>query len=121
MVLEDFYSVIKSERKEGIFITDIRINKDHQIFEGHFPNRPVTPGVILMHLFKEEAERQQNCRLEFHSATNVKFMTVVNPNLDEILRMESKIEKEGDFIRLKGIAKQKHNTSLKISSLYRVM
>jgi len=119
MLLKDFYSVVSSTELEGEFITVVKINKEHDLYRGHFPDRPVTPGVILMQLFKEEAERRSNKKLQLVTATNVKFMAVVDPNLCEKLTLQSSIMSENGILKLKGIAKQNDTISLKISATYK--
>lgn len=118
MLLKDFYSVGNSTKTDGEFITSIRINKEHELYRGHFPHRPVTPGVILMQLFKEEAERQVRSRLKLEKAVNVKFMAVVDPNEDENLILQSFLEEEQGWVNLKGTATHKDRITLKISALY---
>ncbi len=119
MLLKDFYSVISSTELAGEFITEVKINKDHDLYRGHFPDRPVTPGVILMQLFKEEAERRSNKKLQLATAANVKFMAVVDPNICEKLILQSSIVSENGILKLKGIAKQNDTISLKISATYK--
>ncbi|PKD17167.1 hydroxymyristoyl-ACP dehydratase [Salegentibacter salinarum] len=119
MILKNFYSVLNSSEENGKQLTQIKINKDHEIYDGHFPGRPVTPGVILMNLFKEEAERRCGCKLQFKKGNNVKFMAVVDPNTDAVLNLETEITEENQEIRLKGIAKNSAGISLKINSLYK--
>lgn len=119
MLLKDFYSVLNSSEENGKHFTQIKINKDHNIYKGHFPGRPVTPGVILMNLFKEEAERRCGCKLEFKKGNNVKFMAVVDPNTDAFLNLETEIIEENKEIKLKGIAKNSAGISLKINSFYK--
>lgn len=121
MLLKDFYSVLNSSEEEGKNITQIRINNAHAIYKGHFPGRPVTPGVILMNLFKEEAERRCACKLQFIKGNNVKFMAVVDPNTEPILDLETEITEENGDIKLKGIARNSAGISLKIISLYRII
>ncbi|MDT0677339.1 hydroxymyristoyl-ACP dehydratase [Autumnicola musiva] len=118
MLLKDFYSVIQSTKEEGKIITQIRINKDHVLYKGHFPDRPVTPGVVLMHLFKEEMERQTGRKLQFSKASNVKFMAVVDPNVDDVLILELETEENFNALNLKGIAKHNGCVALKINASY---
>ena len=56
-ILTDFYTLQSSEKEEnGRFIAKITLNKDHDIFNGHFPGNPVTPGVCMMQIVKELTE-----------------------------------------------------------------
>lgn len=121
MLLKDFYSVISTTELDGEFITKVKINKSHELYQGHFPEAPVTPGVILMQLFKEEAERRTSLKLQLNTAANVKFMAVVNPNICEVVTIQSSIISEGGIIKLKGIAKQNDCVSLKINASYHSM
>lgn len=122
MHLKDFYSVENTDQEDRKFVTEIRINKNNAIYKGHFPGRPVTPGVILMQLFKEEAERQTNLNLQFQSATNVKFMAVVDPNEDKNLFLHSELNNSIDGkISLKGFASYNSSIALKINALYTIM
>lgn len=121
MILKDFYEVSDTSHKDGLQYTSLKINKDHEIYKGHFPGRPVTPGVVLMQLFKEEAARVFNKKLELARADNVKFTSVFDPNQSNLLMLESQLEETGDFIKLKGIAKNEKGIVLKISALYRLI
>jgi len=121
MHLKDFYSELSTIEENGEFTTEISINKDHEIYIGHFPNRPVTPGVILMQLFKEEVEKRTKSNLQLQNAVNVKFMAVVDPNLSDKFLLQSQITKEDDLIHLKGIAKHQDKIALKINSTYKIV
>jgi 3-hydroxyacyl-[acyl-carrier-protein] dehydratase len=57
----------------------IRLHKDHPIFRAHFPGHPITPGVCIIQLCKELAERHTNTRLELIQASNIKFLSVIDP------------------------------------------
>lgn len=121
MLLKDFYSVESSRQEGENYISLIKINKDHEIYQGHFPRRPVSPGVILMHLFKEDVERRLNISLHLKKANNVKFMAVVDPNIDNELFLEYHFEHNNQEIRLKGIAKTSEGISLKINAIYELI
>ncbi len=121
MLLKDFYSVESSKEEGGKWITHIKINKDHQVYDGHFPNRPVTPGVILIQLFKEDAERRLEKSLQLKNANNIKFMAVVDPKIHDELFLEYHFEDINQEIRLKGIAKTNEGISLKINAVYKLI
>lgn len=121
MLLNDFYSVENSTNIDDAHSTEIKINRHHRLYQGHFPHRPVTPGVILMQLFKEEAERLTGQNLQLEKAMNVKFMAVVDPNEDENFVLQSSIEETADYIHLKGMAKHKGAIALKISAVYKIL
>lgn len=120
MLLVDFCELESSHTEGNKCISQIKINPSHDIYKGHFPGRPVTPGVILMQLFKEQAERFTGKKLALKKASNVKFLAVVNPEEENQLILESEIEQLEDEIKLKGIAKNNLGNSLKISAIYQI-
>lgn len=118
MLLKDFYKVVSSSKKEHHFVTEISINKSHPLYQGHFPDRPVTPGVILMQLFKEQAETCIGKRLALQKAVNVKFMAVVDPTSCANLLLETQIEEIDNYYKVKGIARQNGEIALKFNATY---
>lgn len=119
MLLKDFYSIDSEKSDNERYFTRIKINKNHEIYNGHFPGRPVTPGVILMQLFKEDVERRCGFPLKLQKAENIKFMAVVDPHKDPYLILDYSLEKEKEVIILKGIAKTEAGISLKINSFFK--
>ncbi|HSP11074.1 MAG TPA: hypothetical protein VLO29_00990 [Salegentibacter sp.] len=120
MLLKDFYTVEISEEENGKCISHLKINQDHQVYDGHFPNRPVTPGVILMQLFKEDAERRLKNSLQLKEANNIKFMAVVDPTIHNKLILEYQLEENNQEVRLKGMAKTTEGISLRINAIYQI-
>lgn len=80
MLLDSFYSIKLSGSTEPNSIkTTLNINKDHPIFNGHFPGTPVVPGVCMMQIMKELLEKEVHKSLQLSSAANIKFLSVINP------------------------------------------
>lgn len=52
---------------------------DHPAYAGHFPVRPLLPGVVLLERVIEEAARQSGCRLRTLELPWVKFLTPLAP------------------------------------------
>ena len=82
----------------------IRLNRSHKIFEGHFPEIPVLPGVCLIQMVQELSSDLLEIPLKISAGSNIKFLTPINPN--EHPEVDIKIEtKPGD------------NDSVKISAV----
>ncbi|MBL1409725.1 hotdog family protein [Sphingobacterium faecale] len=89
MLLQDFYSVqTLKQLDEQKYSADITLNKDHAIFKGHFPDKPVTPGVCMMQIVKELSEQVLQRKLFMYKSSNVKFMALINPEVNADLRLE---------------------------------
>jgi len=93
MLLKDFYKIVEldSSDKENIKAI-IDLNKDHEVYKGHFPGNPVVPGVCLTQLIKEVMENIESKDLSLVYANNIKFMAVVNPEVNNRLQIDLKIK-----------------------------
>ena len=87
-LLNDFYIILDSKSTENGISVMVKIDKNHSIFQGHFPNHPVTPGVCTMQIIKELSEKHFGKELMLKTARNVKFMAIFNPEENEEVRFD---------------------------------
>jgi 3-hydroxyacyl-[acyl-carrier-protein] dehydratase len=103
MLLNNLYKIAASatKKEESQFVIDatLDLNKDHKIFEGHFPGLPILPGVCMMQIVKELVELKLEKKLQVSSAANLKFLLVINPQEQGHLKAEVKFKQstQGDF------------------------
>jgi 3-hydroxyacyl-[acyl-carrier-protein] dehydratase len=93
MLLKDFYTLTElntSDQENLKAIIDL--NKDHEVYKGHFPGNPVVPGVCLTQLIKEIMEASEKKELKLVYADNIKFMAVVNPEVNQKLHVDLKVK-----------------------------
>ncbi|WP_329806439.1 3-hydroxyacyl-ACP dehydratase [Flavobacterium facile] len=121
MLLQDFYKVDKIDTiNEGKYLASITLNKDHDIFKGHFPGNPVTPGVCMMQIIKEITESVLNVSLTMVSTSNVKFMALINPEVNSKLVLDLEIsENENSEIKVKNTTSFEDTVALKLSNTYK--
>jgi len=55
------------------------MNRDHPIFEGHFPGNPILPGVCTVQIVKELLEMEVKKELMLKKAGNIKYLGFINP------------------------------------------
>ncbi|MFP3592391.1 3-hydroxyacyl-ACP dehydratase [Chryseobacterium sp. SIMBA_038] len=119
-ILTDFYTLQSSEKEEnGRFIANINLNKDHDIFNGHFPGNPVTPGVCMMQIVKELTEEFTGTQLFLKSASNVKFMAIINPFETPDLTLQLDITETEDEVKVKNTTSFGETIALKMSVNYK--
>ena len=93
MLLNNFYTIVELDSCNNENIKAIiDLNKDHEVYEGHFPGNPVVPGVCLTQLIKEIMENVENKQLRLVYADNIKFMAVVNPEINDRLQIDLKVK-----------------------------
>ncbi len=79
MLLKDFFTINDKVSSETEIWAELFINADHKIFEGHFPNQPVVPGVCMMQIIKEILEEVIGKSTNLLQAADMKFLAVINP------------------------------------------
>ncbi|HRO41490.1 MAG TPA: 3-hydroxyacyl-ACP dehydratase [Flavipsychrobacter sp.] len=82
MLKTDFFTVHNLQSGEGTLSCTITFNKAHKIFEGHFPQQPVVPGVCTIQIAKELLEQQLNKKLFLRSTGQVKFLQLITPDIN---------------------------------------
>lgn len=117
MLIPDFYSV-----KEFNFINNqlkavIELNPEHDVFKGHFPNNPVTPGVCMLQILKELTEQATKTNLFIKECSNVKFMALINPEINAILTITIDINQTETAFKIKASAGFQETVALKVNAL----
>ena len=79
MLLNDFFTINDTVTSETEIWAELLINANHKIFEGHFPNQPVVPGVCMMQMIKEILEQVIGKETNLLKALDMKFLAVINP------------------------------------------
>ena len=79
MLLNDFFTINDTVTSETEIWAELLINANHKIFEGHFPNQPVVPGVCMMQMVKEILEQVIGKETNLLKALDMKFLAVINP------------------------------------------
>jgi len=79
MLLNDFFTINDKVSSDSEIWAEIIINANHKIFEGHFPNQPVVPGVCMMQMIKEIIEQVIGKETNLVKAADMKFLAVINP------------------------------------------
>lgn len=119
-LLTDFYTVEQFVVPDtGHISAQIIIHKHHPVFRGHFPDHPVTPGVCMMQIIKELAEKWAGVPLMLKTARNVKFMAVINPEENERLDIELHIDDTvAGLLSVKSTASFTTTLALKFSGVF---
>ena len=117
MLLKNFYSIVSIENTDTEkHQVSIAINKNHEIYKGHFPETPVIPGVCMLQIIKEITEKITTQKL-----VNVKFLTLMNPEVNTNLVLDLEITAtEDELIKVKSNTFFNENIALKMSAVYTI-
>lgn len=68
--------------------TVLRIAANHRSLPGHFPGRPIVPGVVLLDCVLQEAERWLQCPLRVTALPSAKFSSPLPPDQQAQLQLQ---------------------------------
>jgi 3-hydroxyacyl-[acyl-carrier-protein] dehydratase len=70
----------------------IMLNKDHPLFQGHFPGNPILPGVCSVQIVLEILEKALGKEVMLTRAGNIKYLGFINPVKSAELKFELDIK-----------------------------
>lgn len=62
-------------------VAQFRFDEDLEVFEGHFPNNPLVPGIFLIEIARCVAERIADSTLDIVEVIDAKFTAQVGPRM----------------------------------------
>jgi 3-hydroxyacyl-[acyl-carrier-protein] dehydratase len=87
MQKNDLYKIILSQHKDCIINTTLELDKNSEIFTGHFPGQPVLPGACILQMVKEILERTLKIPLRLKKADQMKFLVLIDPRVHHTLQL----------------------------------
>jgi len=95
MLKNDFFKILDIKETGGNeLIAEIKLNPEHQIFDGHFPGNPVVPGVVSIQMINEILSERLDKKLMLTQARNIKFPAMINPTINPELHFQIKYSKQ---------------------------
>ena len=85
------------EGVEGAVVFEFRFGAGDPTFAGHFPGRPLLPGVFQLEMARAAAEWALGCPLRLREVCRAKFLRPIVP--DEVVRLELKCSEAEGVIR----------------------
>ncbi len=101
MLLDNFFYIRSINVTDDTINASLEINKEHTIFQGHFPGQPVVPGVCMMQMVKEIVEQVTAKKLHLSKAAEMKFLAIIDPvknNLVDTIVKFTPQENEGILV-----------------------
>ena len=82
MLRDDLYEIKEIRTiNEFEFFYEIHLNKDTDIYRGHFPSRPITPGACLLEIARELLEIHEKQPLDIRQIKSMKFLNIIEPSV----------------------------------------
>lgn len=78
-LLNNLYTIVAKDIAGDQISYDIKLDATHFIYQAHFPNEPITPGVCIIQITKELLEDYLTKKMDINQIKNVKFLSVISP------------------------------------------
>ncbi|MFS4466560.1 3-hydroxyacyl-ACP dehydratase [Maribacter sp. 2210JD10-5] len=118
MLIEGLYEILDFKYEAQEVTASVKLNKEHHIFEGHFPGHPVLPGVCVIQMIKELTEKAINRKLLLNVASNVKFMAVINPEKNDTIDFTIDLTETEEGVKVKNTVRFEDTLALKLSATF---
>lgn len=79
MLIKEFYKIANLSSDDSGIKATIKLNPDHEVYKGHFPEQPVVPGVIQLQIIKEILEEVLKTKLFMRNVIQVKYLIPITP------------------------------------------
>jgi 3-hydroxyacyl-[acyl-carrier-protein] dehydratase len=79
----------------------INIHKDNDIFKGHFPGNPITPGVCQMEIVKEILSDYLEKELFYSFVSDIKFINMWVPDDSEVIYLDISADEFEDGYKIR--------------------
>lgn len=115
---DNLFKILNQEQDEnGIRIT-VSPNLGHTIYQAHFPGTPITPGVCLIQMAGELAERHTGTKLQLQEIKNIKFLYMLVPQEGHPVQFDLAIDT--DEWKVQAVVKDSETVYAKMSLRYTV-
>ena len=93
MLVKDFYFVLsKEEISQGEYLYLVELNPSHEVYKGHFPEKPITPGVCNILMIKELSEDALQKTFTLDKIDRCRLTNMVTPEGSPKLNVRIKTE-----------------------------
>lgn len=117
MLKNDLYHIIELHSANQEITAEIKLNNEHEIFKGHFPDVPVLPGVTMMQMVKEIMVEALGNNLQIKRVGQLKFLQMVNPQKVNSLHFLINWSETEEGIKVKAELKQQEEVFFKMTGL----
>jgi len=122
MLIDNLFSIIRSEQIEQKYLFEVELDAKHPIFKGHFPDVPVLPGVTMMQMVKELLVFSTGIKLQIQKMSNMKFLQMINPkNVSDLKVTIEVLENNDETLKIKAQIIDKETTCFKAQGHFLIL
>jgi 3-hydroxyacyl-[acyl-carrier-protein] dehydratase len=119
MLLNYLYNIQEKTQTENGLIVTILLNPEHFVYQAHFPDNPITPGVYILQIGKEILAEHFNLNLSMPVIKNVKFLQILSPVLNKKATYNINWKILEDCFNVSIIVEYQSTVFVKINAIFR--
>lgn len=121
-MLLNYYTINDQQTEGDTARIDVTLNKECEIYKGHFPGMPVAPGVCNIQMIKECTERLTGKQLLLEYISQCKFSTLITPQQHPALHICIHLLEQNDsLIKIKATIGKNGEEYLTLQGEYKVL
>lgn len=118
MLAGNFYTVTTHNEEPGQVTVTIELNAAHPVFQGHFPEQPVVPGVCMMQTITEVLEGAVKQKVMLKKAIQMKFLQMIDPTKQPLVDVTVSYKAEETGWKVNATLKREDKTFMKFQGIF---
>jgi len=92
-LLEELCAVHTYNTTESGIEVSLSLNPQHKLYDGHFPEQSITPGIIQLYLVKAFLSKHLRKTILLRKLKNCKFLAVLDPDVTTKISLSIQVKK----------------------------
>ncbi len=112
---DNMYVVDGRSAQDGGIRFGIRLVPESVVFQSHFPDHPVMPGVCVVEMCRELVGEACGAEVEIGAVRNAKFLKIISPDEVTSLSVDLKYSEEKGIVRASAVVSGEEGVYAKAS------
>ena len=117
--MQEVYYIEEKNILEGKVIYTVCIDFAHPVFNGHFPNNPILPGVMMCDIIRHLVSDHLGSKVQLTLGKNIKFSKMIVPSSNNTYQIEISILDIQNEFEVRAMIYQDENVYFKINARYK--
>jgi len=113
------YSILDKKQEDSSISYLIEFDFSHPVFKGHFPGKPVLPGVIMCDIIRYQISDILGQKVQLKTAKHIKFSRMIIPSENNNYNVKISIINNQEQYEVKAIVSQNDNIYFKLNAKYK--
>ncbi|NSL90460.1 3-hydroxyacyl-ACP dehydratase [Chitinophaga sp. Mgbs1] len=119
MLKGNFYNSANTTQDAGQISATIALNAAHPVFQGHFPDQPVVPGVCMMQIITETLEEAVQKKVQLQKASQMKFLNMIDPVKQPQVDITVNYKEDEGGLKVNAVLKYEATTFMKFQGIFK--